>query len=37
MKEENWKNVRFFGMIIGAIIGTMGIEAVSALIKNKKC
>lgn len=25
----------FFGMIIGAIIGTMGIEAVSVLIKNK--
>lgn len=27
----------FFGMIIGAIIGTIGIEAVSVLIKNKKC
>lgn len=24
----------FFGMIIGAIIGTIGIEAVSVLIKN---
>ncbi len=27
----------FFGMIIGAIIGTIGFEAVSVLIKNKKC
>ena len=27
----------FFGMIIGAIIGTIGIEAVSVLINNKKC
>ncbi len=25
----------FFGVIIGAIIGTIGIEAVSVFIKNK--